>query len=86
MKKSITLFLGLTASFILRNKPETFSVLNQNLILPASGGGFISNNLGEQNSPDFVNYLNSFNVGLKAYKITYYTKNEKNNLVKATDF
>ncbi|PTT74766.1 T9SS type A sorting domain-containing protein, partial [Chryseobacterium sp. HMWF001] len=53
-------------------------------LTPQAVAGFISNNLGEQNSPDFINYLNSFNVGLKAYKITYYTKNEKNNLVKAT--
>jgi len=85
MKKSITLFLGLTASFYFAQQAgDVFSVEQKLDLTPQAVAGFISNNLGEQNSPDFVNYLNSFNVGLKAYKITYYTKNEKNNLVKAT--
>ncbi|SIS62257.1 T9SS type A sorting domain-containing protein [Chryseobacterium gambrini] len=85
MKKSITLFLGLTASFYFAQQAgDIFSVEPKLDLTPQAVAGFISNNLGEQNSPDFINYLNSFNVGLKAYKITYYTKNEKNNLVKAT--
>ncbi|WP_336690756.1 MULTISPECIES: T9SS type A sorting domain-containing protein [unclassified Chryseobacterium] len=85
MKKSITLFLGLTASFYFAQQAgDVFSVEQKLDLTPQAVAGFISNNLGEQNSPDFINYLNSFNVGLKAYKITYYTKNEKNNLVKAT--
>ncbi|BEV02943.1 T9SS type A sorting domain-containing protein [Chryseobacterium gambrini] len=85
MKKSITLFLGLTASFYFAQQAgDVFSVEPKLDLTPQAVAGFISNNLGEQNSPDFINYLNSFNVGLKAYKITYYTKNEKNNLVKAT--
>ncbi|WP_336732735.1 T9SS type A sorting domain-containing protein [Chryseobacterium sp. VD8] len=85
MKKSITLFLGLTAYFYFAQQAgDVFSVEQKLDLTPQAVAGFISNNLGEQNSPDFVNYLNSFNVGLKAYKITYYTKNEKNNLVKAT--
>lgn len=85
MKKSITLFLGLTASFYFAQQAgDIFSVEPKLDLTPQTVAGFISNNLGEQNSPDFINYLNSFNVGLKAYKITYYTKNEKNNLVKAT--
>lgn len=85
MKKSITLFLGLTASFYFAQQAgDVFSVEPKLDLTPQAVAGFISNNLGEQNSPDFINYLNSFNVGLNAYKITYYTKNEKNNLVKAT--
>lgn len=85
MKKSITLFLGLTASFYFAQQAgDVFSVEQKLDLTPQAVAGFISNNLGEQNSPDFINYLNSFNVGLKAYKIIYYTKNEKNNLVKAT--
>lgn len=85
MKKSITLFLGLTASFYFAQQAgDVFSVEPKLDLTPQAVASFISNNLGEQNSPDFINYLNSFNVGLKAYKITYYTKNEKNNLVKAT--
>lgn len=85
MKKTITLFLGLTASFYFSQQAgDVFSVEQKLDLTPQAVAGFISNNLGEQNSPDFVNYLNSFNIGLKAYKITYYTKNEKNNLVKAT--
>lgn len=85
MKKTITLFLGLTASFYFSQQAgDVFSVEPKLDLTPQAVAGFISNNLGEQNSPDFINYLNSFNVGLKAYKITYYTKNEKNNVVKAT--
>lgn len=85
MKKLTTLFLGLTASFYFAQQAGDVFNFEQKLDLTPQGvTGFLSNNLGEQNSPDFVNYLNSFNIGLKAYKITYYTKNENNNLVKAT--
>ncbi len=85
MKKLSTLFLSLTASFYFSQQAGDIFSFEQKLNLTPQGvAGFLSNNLGEQNSPDFVNYLNGFDIGLKAYKITYYTKNENNNLVKAT--
>lgn len=85
MKKITTLFLGLAAPFYFSQQAGDLVSAEQKLDLTPQGvANFIANNLGEQNAPDFVSYLNSFNVGLKGYKITYYTKNENNNLVKAT--
>ncbi|ASW73841.1 secretion protein [Chryseobacterium piperi] len=85
MKKFTLLLLGLSAPFYFSQQAGDLVKFEQKLDLtPAGVANFIANNLGEQNAPDFVNYLNGFNVGLKAYKVTYYTKNENNNLVKAT--
>ncbi|KMQ68465.1 secretion protein [Chryseobacterium sp. FH2] len=85
MKKFTTLLLGLSAPFYFAQQAGDLVNFEQKLNLTPQGlANFISNNLGEQNAPDFVNYLNSFHLGLKAYKITYYTKNENNALVKAT--
>ncbi|AZA54723.1 T9SS type A sorting domain-containing protein [Chryseobacterium sp. G0201] len=85
MKKIIISLLGLTAPFYFAQQAGDVVTFEPKLDLTPQGViSFISNNLGEQNSPDFVSYLNGFNVGLKAYKITYYTKNENNALVKAT--
>lgn len=85
MKKITTFLLGLSAPFYFAQQAGDLVSAEQKLDLTPQGVvNFIVNNLGEQNAPDFVSYLNSFNVGLKGYKITYYTKNEKNVLVKAT--
>ncbi|BAP31306.1 uncharacterized protein CHSO_2269 [Chryseobacterium sp. StRB126] len=85
MKKITTFLLGLTAPFYLAQQAGDLISAEQKLDLTPQGvANFIASNLGEQNAPDFVSYLNGFNVGLKGYKITYYTKNEKNVLVKAT--
>ncbi|MGH1516722.1 T9SS type A sorting domain-containing protein [Chryseobacterium sp. JK1] len=85
MKKNTTFLLGLAAPFYFAQQAGDLVSTEQKLDLTPQGViNFIANNLGEQNAPDFVSYLNSFNVGLKGYKITYYTKNEKNILVKAT--
>ena len=85
MRKIFLFLFGLQASFYFAQQAGDVVSFEQKLNLTPQGvASFISNNLGEQTAPDFVNYLNSFNVGLKAYKITYYTKNENNNLVKAT--
>lgn len=85
MKKITTILFGLTASFYFAQQAGDLVSAEQKLDLTPQGVvNFIANNLGEQNAPDFVSYLNGFNVGLKGYKITYYTKNEKNVLVKAT--
>jgi hypothetical protein len=84
MKKITTFLLGLSAPFYFAQQAGDLVSAEQKLDLTPQGVvNFIANNLGEQNAPDFVSYLNSFNVGLKGYKITYYTKNEKNVLVKA---
>ncbi|WP_343680627.1 T9SS type A sorting domain-containing protein [Chryseobacterium arthrosphaerae] len=85
MKKITTFLIGLTAPFYFAQQAGDLVRAEQKLDLTPQGVvNFIANNLGEQNAPDFVSYLNSFNVGLKGYKITYYTKNENNVLVKAT--
>lgn len=85
MKKITVFFLGLTASLSFAQKSGDVFNIEQKLNLTSQGiGSFIANNVGDQDVPAFTDYLNSFNVGLKAYKITYYTKNEKNILVKAT--
>ncbi|MCW3162199.1 T9SS type A sorting domain-containing protein [Chryseobacterium oryctis] len=85
MKKLTFLLLGLTAPFYFAQQAGDVVNFEQKLNLTPQGlSDFISNNLGEQNTPDFVNYLNSFHLGVKGYKITYYTKNENNVLVKAT--
>ncbi|QIY90175.1 T9SS type A sorting domain-containing protein [Chryseobacterium gallinarum] len=85
MRKIAVFLLGLAAPFYFAQQPGDLVSVEQKLDLTPQGVvNFIANNLGEQNAPDFVNYLNGFNVGLKGYKITYYTKNENNNLVKAT--
>ncbi|PKF76109.1 T9SS type A sorting domain-containing protein [Chryseobacterium sp. PMSZPI] len=85
MKKTTTFLLALTAPFYFAQQAGDLVSAEKKLDLTPQGvANFIANNLGEQNAPDFVSYLNGFNVGLKGYKITYYTKNEKNNLVKAT--
>lgn len=85
MKKITTFLLGLSAPFYFAQQAGDLVSAEQKLDLTPQGViNFIANNLGEQNAPDFVSYLNSFNIGLKGYKITYYTKNEKNVLVKAT--
>ncbi|MEG0927399.1 T9SS type A sorting domain-containing protein [Chryseobacterium sp.] len=85
MKKITTFLLGLTAPFYFAQQAGDVVSAEQKLDLTPQGViNFIANNLGEQNAPDFASYLNSFNVGLKGYKITYYTKNENNVLVKAT--
>ncbi|SIP86639.1 Por secretion system C-terminal sorting domain-containing protein [Chryseobacterium sp. RU37D] len=85
MKKITLLLAGLTAPFYFSQQAgDVFSVEQKLNLTPQGVVNFISGNLGEQNAPDFVSYLNGFNLGLKAYKITYYTKNENNVLVKAT--
>ncbi|HBV15243.1 alpha/beta hydrolase family protein [Chryseobacterium carnipullorum] len=85
MKKISMILFGLTAPFFLAQQAGDLVNVEQKLDLTPQGvANFIANSLGEQNAPDFVSYLNGFNVGLKGYKITYYTKNEKNVLVKAT--
>ncbi|KMQ61655.1 secretion protein [Chryseobacterium angstadtii] len=85
MRKLSTLLLGLAAPFFFAQQAGDLVSAEQKLDLTPQGVvNFIANSLGEQNAPDFVSYLNGFNVGLKGYKITYYTKNEKNVLVKAT--
>ncbi|MDQ0781511.1 T9SS type A sorting domain-containing protein [Chryseobacterium sp. W4I1] len=85
MKKLSTLLLSFTAPFFFAQQAGDLVNVEQKLDLTPQGVvSFIANSLGDQNAPDFVSYLNGFNVGLKGYKITYYTKNEKNVLVKAT--
>ncbi|WP_333597702.1 T9SS type A sorting domain-containing protein [Chryseobacterium flavum] len=85
MKKITTFLLGLTAPFYFAQQAGDVVSAEQKLDLTPQGViNFIANHLGDQNTPEFSSYLNSFNVGLKGYKITYYTKNENNTLVKAT--
>lgn len=85
MKKITTFLLSLTAPFYFAQQAGDLVSAEQKLDLTPQGViNFIANNLGDQNAPEFANYLNSFNLGLKGYKITYYTKNENNVLVKAT--
>ncbi|CAM2985690.1 T9SS C-terminal target domain-containing protein [Chryseobacterium flavum] len=85
MKKIATFLLGLTAPFYFAQQAGDVVSAEQKLDLTPQGViNFIANHLGDQNTPEFSSYLNSFNVGLKGYKITYYTKNENNTLVKAT--
>jgi len=85
MRKITTFLLGLTAPFYFAQQAGDVVSAEQKLDLTPQGViNFISNNLGDQDAPEFASYLNSFNVGLKGYKITYYTKNENNILVKAT--
>lgn len=85
MKKILSFLLGLIASFYFPQQAGDVAQVEQKLNLSAPEViNFISNNVGEQNIPEFVNYLKGFNVGLKAYKITYYTRNENSSLVKAT--
>lgn len=85
MKKLSILLLSFTAPFFFAQQAGDVASFEQKLDLTPQGvANFIANSLGDQNAPDFVSYLNGFNVGLKGYKITYYTKNEKNVLVKAT--
>lgn len=85
MKKITTFLIGLVAPFYFGQQAGDLISAEQKLDLTPQGVvNFIANNLGEQSAPDFVSYLNGFNVGLKGYKITYYTKNENNVLVKAT--
>jgi len=85
MKKISLFLLSLAAPYYFAQQAGDVVNFEKNLDLTPQGViNFIANNLGEQNAPDFVNYLNGFNTGLKAYKITYYTKNENNTLVKAT--
>ncbi|WP_126650431.1 T9SS type A sorting domain-containing protein [Chryseobacterium aureum] len=85
MKKIITFLAGLTAPFYFAQQAGDVVSAEQKLDLTPQGViSFIASNLGDQDAPEFASYLNSFNVGLKGYKITYYTKNENNVLVKAT--
>ncbi len=85
MKKLSFFLLSFTAPFYLAQQAGDVVSIEQKLDLTPQGViSFIAGNLGEQNTPDFTNYLNGFNLGLKGYKITYYTKNENNALVKAT--
>jgi len=85
MKKITTFLLGFAAPFYFAQQAGDVVNIEQKLNLTPEGiFSFISNNLGEQNKPDFVNYLHGLKIGVKAYKITYYTKNENNILVKAT--
>ncbi|GEJ43734.1 T9SS type A sorting domain-containing protein [Chryseobacterium sp. ON_d1] len=85
MKKITTFLLSLTAPFYFAQQAGDVISAEQKLDLTPQGViSFIASNLGNQDAPEFASYLNSFNVGLKGYKITYYTKNENNVLVKAT--
>ncbi|WP_313091126.1 T9SS type A sorting domain-containing protein [Chryseobacterium flavum] len=85
MKKITTFLLGLAAPFYFAQQAGDVVSAEQKLDLTPQGViNFIANHLGDPNTPEFSSYLNSFNVGLKGYKITYYTKNENNTLVKAT--
>ena len=85
MKKITTFLLSLTAPFYFAQQAGDVVSFEQKLDLTPQGViNFIGDNLGEQNAPEFSSYLSSFNIGLKGYKITYYTKNENNVLVKAT--
>lgn len=85
MKKFSFFLMSLTAPFYFSQQAGDVVNFEQKLDLTPQGVvNFIANNLGDQNAPDFASYLKGFNVGLKGYKITYYTKNENNTLVKAT--
>lgn len=85
MKKITTFLLSITAPFYFAQQAGDVISAEQKLDLTPQGViSFIANNLGNKDAPEFASYLNSFNVGLKGYKITYYTKNENNVLVKAT--
>ncbi len=85
MRKITIFLLNLTAPFYFAQQAGDVVSAEQKLDLTPQGViNFIAGNLGDQNAPEFANYLNGFNVGLKGYKITYYTKNENNVLVKAT--
>jgi len=85
MKKLSLFLLSLAAPFYFGQQAGDLVSVEQKLDLTPQGVvNFIANNLGDQNAPNFASYLNSFDVGLKGYKITYYTKNENNVLVKAT--
>lgn len=85
MRKITIFLLSLTAPFYFAQQAGDVVSAEQKLDLTPQGViNFIASNLGDQNAPEFANYLNSFNLGLKGYKITYYTKNENNVLVKAT--
>ena len=53
-------------------------------LTPEGLAQYIDSQTGNETSPEVVDFLKSFHIGLKAYKIEYYTKNEKNQTVKAS--
>lgn len=85
MKKILIFLLVPIASFCFPQQAGNVISIEEKLNLtPQEVTNFISANLGQQKVPSFISYLNGFNVGLKAYKVTYYTRNENNSLVKAS--
>lgn len=84
MKKINFLLATILASFTMAQSPGDVINYKQNLNLTPSGiVDFIDQNVGED-AAGALSYLKSFNIGIVAYKIEYYTKNQNNQLVKAT--
>lgn len=53
-------------------------------LTPSGVASFIGTQFGTQTPKEIIDFLSCFRIGLKAYRVEYYTPNEKDVLVKAT--
>ncbi|GGF07597.1 Por secretion system C-terminal sorting domain-containing protein [Chishuiella changwenlii] len=85
MKKRNLLFLLLISFEMYGQKPGDVINYSSKLDLtPAGVINLIDSNLGKNVDNKTIQYLKNFKVGLKAYKIEYYTTNPKKEIIKAT--
>lgn len=85
MKKRNLLFLLLISFEMYGQKPgDVISYTNKLDLTPSGVINLINSNLGKNVDNKTVQYLKNFKIGLKAYKIEYYTTNHKKKIIKAT--
>lgn len=85
MKKLNYLLMVFAAPFLFAQQAGDVVNVEQKLNLTPDGTAeFIANGLGTDVPAPLKDFLKGFKIGLKAYKITYYTNNQNNVLVKAT--
>lgn len=83
-RRNLLYFLLLSFEMYAQRPGDVINYSSKLDLTPTGVNQFINTSLGKDVDTPTINYLKNFKVGLKAYKITYYTTNHRNQLIKAT--
>lgn len=84
MKKTLFTLLLISSVCFSQTPGEIISIEKKLDITPEGAANFIYEKKGEKTPTELLSHLESIPIGLIAYKITYYTKDYDDNIVKAT--